>query len=188
MKHLLQSLTAVDKTAKVLVDRPEGQWARSRLGIVGIIDVGEPTDADSLRNGLQRSVAAAHACLDSLSPADFSHSDVWNLLLFVRVPWTKQQIGDKAAEASVLMDLSNDLRGSRKVVLWKDTDISDYFWSRMGSTQTLPLRPVDPLREALRESVCSEREMQVMELLFTRRFSKDQLEDAIEVLAKSATS
>ncbi len=184
MGQLLDRLGELDSTAKVLVDRPEVEWVRSRLGIIGLVSIQEPANAGSFRQMISVTLELAHGFLDALSPMEFSRSDVWNLLLLVRVPWTRQEIKTRTSEAAVLIDLCNDVVASRKVVIWKDADISDYFWSRVASVGSAGLATVDPLRQTLEDSVRTKEELQALEFLFKRKISREELERAISVLAE----
>jgi len=177
-------LRRVDFRARRLAGDENAQWVRSRMGIVGVVNVSAAASSKAVKEEIERSIRKAYALLDNLPEDELSLEDLWNLLLFVSVPWTQEEASAEDEIIAVLNEAVENTSGSRKIILWKDKSLIDHL-GPMGRRGTLwlPSSP-DPLRDALAATVRDSGEMDALEALFKARISEADLDEIIRVLGR----
>jgi hypothetical protein len=179
------ALKAIDADSRRLAHNEHAEWVRSRLGIIGMVVIPQTTSGPELKEQVALAVRSSYSLLDALPEDQLSLEDLWNLLLFVAVPWTQADADSGASERrEVLDDIVRDMSGSRKLILWKDRSIADHL-GPMGRRGTLwlPASP-DPLRDTLQTAVRDPVEMDALESIFKARISEADLERIIRVLSR----
>ncbi len=174
----------VDHQARRLTKSEDSEWFRSRLGIVGVTRVPPVRDAEELREQLRASIGKAHALLDTLPEDQLSLEDLWNLLLFVAVPWNQEEAENHKDIMAVLEEAVQDTAGSRKIILWRGKSLVDHL-GPMGRRGTFWLpSSSDPLRDALHAAARDDREREALEALFKAKISEADLDQIIEALGR----
>lgn len=184
-KTLEFTLKDIDPDSRQLAHNERAEWVRSRLGIIGMVVVPQASNGPELKEQIASEVRNAHALLDTLPEDQLSLEDLWNLLLFVAVPWTQAEVESGAAERREILDETiRDTSGSRKLILWAGRSVVDHL-GPMGRRGTLwlPSSP-DPLRDALQATVRDEAELNALEAIFKARISEADLERIVKVLSR----
>jgi hypothetical protein len=183
---LARELVQLDSKAKQLVMDELCGWVRSRPGIIGIIQLARlaPTEVPILA---RRLIGHAHGVLDRLPREQLSVEDIWNVTLLISVPMKESELDRHSEIAKLLDEISHDLTGSRKVVLWFDRHLSDYFGSLgEGQHNIWKLSSDDPLRQTLDRVAIDLVERQALEVIFKRRLSQQDIEDLFKTLGKQS--
>jgi hypothetical protein len=170
----------VDAEATELVSDGNVSWVRSRLGILGEVRIPDATPADEAPRLVQEQVARAHALLDELPLNRFRRSDVWNLLLFVCLPFDSTIAPDIRAQ---LETTSADLRGSRRLLLWRGQAVESQLAPVMRHLR-LVSAPGDPLRRVVAEGVRDDVDARALELLFKRRLEEADIDELVRALGR----
>ncbi len=177
---LIDRVRTVDADAVALVSAGTISWVRTRLGIVGEVRAPEGTAPEKAPRLVEEEVARAHALLDELPLDQFSRSDVYNLLLFVSLPFDRTMVPGITAE---LEARCADLSGSRKVLLWKGEAVEE----RLGPVMR-HLRLVspsgDPLRHVVAEQARDQLDARALELLFKRRLDESDIDELVRALGR----
>lgn len=179
-------LRRFDPHADVLAKTERCEWVRSNIGILGLVHISEKSTGELLRDQIRQALRDAHAILDALPENRLSLEDLWNLLLFISVPWTKAEIEANVDVANVLSQVSQDTSASRKVVLPQDSSLRRHI-GPMDARGT-PWMPssADPLREAIWEVARDTEERGALEALFKPRISEADLDSLIRALSRGA--
>jgi hypothetical protein len=182
---LLKSIRRIDPKAKELVNADKCEWVRCSLAIVGRVRIPKMSRAMSpeMLSALVRETAtAAYEALDDLPDEELSFEDLWNLVLFIEIPWTEQKSKENPELIRVLSDIANDLRGSRKIILWRGSTIERLLGSlAKGGKAWIPVSG-DPLRGKVMEFARNGAERKVFEALFRRRIPEEDIDRLISVL------
>ena len=186
--QLLQLLHRIDDKVKELRADEQCEWVRSKLGVIGFIRVAEPVNDDALDALLGERIAHAHALLDELSDDDLQLEDLWNIVLLIAVPWTRDAMATLPETARVLLSWVRDTSGSRKIIVWSGTTVEDYL-GPLGGGLTGWMPPTgDPLRAAVGAAARDAEEARALEVLFKRRIDESDFELLIKVLGRKSTS
>jgi hypothetical protein len=180
---LARELVQLDSKAKQLVTDELCGWVRSRPGIIGIIQLARlaPTQVPILA---RRLIGHAHGVLDGLPREQLSVEDIWNVTLLISVPMKESELDRNSQIAKSLDELSRDLTGSRKVVLWFDRRLSDYFGPLGEGHHIWKLSSDDPLRQTLERVATDQVEREALEVIFKRRLSQRDLDDLFKILGR----
>jgi len=181
---LLGELVHLDRNAKQLIDNEFCEWIRSRPGIIGIVQVARFAPVQQLTNGLRRLIEHAYNLLDSLPQEKLSVQDLWNVTLMIAVPLKESEIDRDSDIARSLRAISGDLAGSRKVVLWSDRRVADYFGPLGEGRHLWKLSSDDPLRQTLERLASDSVEREALEMVFKRRLSQEDIEELLRVLSR----
>ncbi len=188
-RTLESGLRRVDPRAQVLVENERCEWVKSVFGILGLIRISPETGAhESSAQGVARRIKQgadeAYALLDALPEERLSLEDVWNLLLFISVPWTQEEIGGLPELAAALFQIGQDTSGSRKIVLPRGASPLQHI-GRMGGKGTpwIPSSP-DPLRDAVRSVSRDDIDREALDVLFKARIGEADLDRLIQALAR----
>jgi hypothetical protein len=183
---LLEIIRGEDPAATQIVGDDQCEWIRSRFGIVGRIVVSERCDQETLRSVLNRRIAHAHAVLDQLPDQTLSFEDLWNLTLFIMVPWSKEEVQTEKPVADRLLGYARDSSGSRKVLLWRGTGPRDHLGPLgRGPESWMPSRG-EPLQDAIDSVARCEEEKQALGVLFKRRIPEEDIERLVRVLSRES--
>ncbi len=181
---LYDSIKEVDPGAEILVADDVCEWVRSSLSIVGLIRIESKLEADELRNVISDRIKAAYSLVDDLSDEKLALEDLWNLLLLIQVPWTRDEVRLLPATAQVLSNVANDTKGSRKIIVWTDSTPAQYV-GPLGEGMTSWIPPSgDPLHDTVKEFARDSAEAIALEVLFKRRISDDEIEELIQTLTR----
>ncbi len=183
-RWLLGELEHLDRNAKQLVDNEFCEWTRSRPGIIGIVQVARFVPVQQLTNTLRRLIENAYNLLDSLPQEKLSVQDLWNVTLLIAVPIKESEIDRDSEIARSLHAISGDLTGSRKVVLWFDRRVADYFGPLGEGRHFWKLSSDDPLRQTLERLATDSAEREALEMVFKRRLSQEDIEELLRVLSR----
>ena len=182
---LLRELIRLDTHAKQLVKDDLCGWVKSRPGIVGIVQIGRVESKQEMAGVLRRLIERAYTLLDELPSDKLSIQDIWNVTLLISVPINESERDRHAESASFLDQIARDVTGSRKIVLWSDRRVADYF-GPLGQGQNV-WRPSsdDPLRETVRRIAANSNERNALEIIFKRRLSQDDIDELLKALIHS---
>jgi hypothetical protein len=183
--HFPDEMRTVDPAASILVSDDSCQWVRSRMGIVGLIALEERVSPETLREWLDQMIIRAHAQLDALPESLFSHDDMWNVTLFIAVPWTQGEISADSKLSTALLDVTRDLSGSRKVILWTDTSVANHLGPLAQASKTWSGSSGEPLRDVVQASARDEFERGALEVLFQRRITEADWDTLIRALGRA---
>lgn len=177
----------LDPRAEPLAKDIDCQWFRSRLAIIGVTRIPKVSDATELRKKVDVAVRKTYGLLDNLPEDRLSLEDLWNLLLFVSVPWSQEEAEQQVEMMGVLNEVVQDTSGSRKVILWKGQSLLEHLGPMEGrGTFWLPSSP-DPLRDALRAAARDHTELEALEALFKAKITESDLERVIDALGRKIT-
>jgi hypothetical protein len=146
---LLGELLQLDRNAKQLVADEFCEWVRSRPGIIGIVQLARFATVEQLTNVLRRLIEHAYTLLDRLPQEKLSVQDIWNVTLLIAVPIRESELDRDSDIAKSLYSISRDVTGSRKLVLWFDRRVADYFGPLGEGRHLWKLSSDDPLRQTL---------------------------------------
>jgi len=181
---LLGELVELDRKAKQLVDDEFCEWVRSRPGIIGIVLLSRFVPIHRSTNFLRRLIEHAYTLLDSLPQDKLSVPDIWNVTLLIAVPFKEPELDRNSEIAKSLDAISRDVTGSRKLILWFDRRIGDYF-GPLGEGQHLwKISSDDPLRRTLDRIATDSVERQALETVFKRRLSQDDIDELLRILSR----
>jgi hypothetical protein len=183
---LLEELAQLDRKAKQLVGDELCEWVRSRPGIIGIVQLARFSPIQQLTNLLRRLIEHAYTLLDRLPQEKLSVQDIWNVTLLIAVPFKESELDRDSETAKVLDAISRDLTGSRKVVLWLDRRIADYFGPLGEGRHLWKLSSDDPLRRTLERLATDSVEREALETIFKRRLSQEDIDELLRVLSRDA--
>lgn len=180
---LLEQLSKLDRNAKQLIGDDFCEWVRSRPGIIGIIRLARITPNRQSDSILRRLIEHAYTLLDGLSSEELSVQDVWNVTLLIAVPIRQSEIDRASPVAKSLETVGRDLKGSRKLILWSDRAVSDYFGPLGEGTELWRLSSDDPLRQTLETVAANSAEREALEILFKSRLSQEDFEELLKALS-----
>ena len=180
---LLRRLRAIDPEASELVSADDLSWIRTRLGIVGEVRLDQKTSLEAAPAAISAAIERAHSLLDVLPLAVFRRSDMWNLLLFVAVPYDRNVAAEQAA---TLEEQCRDLVGSRKVLLWKKQRIEEYLQPFKTRTPELAGSD-DPLREVLKQHARDAEDLRVFDFLYKRRLEEMDIDELVRALSREVS-
>jgi hypothetical protein len=126
----------------------------------------------------------AYSLLDRLPREKLSVQDIWNVTLLIAVPIKELDLGRDSDIARSLHSISRDVTGSRKVVLWLDRRVADYFGPLGEGRQLWKLSSDDPLRGTLERLATDSVEREALEMVFKRRLSQENIEELLRVLSR----
>ena len=179
---LLGELVRLDRNAKRLVDDELCEWVRSRPGIIGIVQIGRLTPILQLENVLRRLIAHAYTLLDRLPQQELSFEDIWNVTLLIAVPIKEMEYDRDVDTAKSLEKVTRDVTGSRKVILWLDRSLDEYFGPLGAGSSSWKLSSDDPLRVKLESLATNLVERNALEIIFKRRLSQEDIDELLKVL------
>lgn len=179
-KILMDSL----RDAELLVQDDSCVWLRSRIGIVGMVQIDEQITAVDLTRDLNDKITYAHAQLERLKADELSLDDLWNLILFISVPWTGDEIARFPAVAAILARCARNLQGSRKVILYKGISPSIHVGDFSATQQAWIPKIGEPLRAEIHAKSLDDVERDALEILFKRRITDNDLNFLIKVLGR----
>lgn len=189
-EHLQSDMTLHDiirnhDPAALLIKRDERcEWVRSTLGIIGLIRISEPLLPPALQTRLSDDIAHAYAVLDEFPDSTISFDDLWNLLLLIWIPWTRDELEQLEDIANILLSVSRDTAGSRKVILWRDRSPAEYVGPLgRGAAPWLPSSG-DPLRAAVTSIARDDEEQNALDLLFKRRITEEDVDQLLRTLGR----
>jgi hypothetical protein len=180
---LLEQLLRLDRNAKQLIADEFCEWVRSRPGIIGIVRLARIAPNRQFDSILRRLIEHAYTLLDGLPSEELSVQDVWNVTLLIAVPIRQSEIDRASPMAKSLETIARDLKGSRKLVLWSDRTVSDYFGPLGEGTQLWRLSSDDPLRQTLETVTANSLEREALEILFKSRLSQEDFEELLKALS-----
>jgi hypothetical protein len=181
---LLGELVQLDRKAKKLVQDASCEWVRSRPGIIGVVQLARFAPLQQLTNLLRRLIDHAHTLLDRLPQEKLSVQDIWNVTLLIAVSIKESEL-DRDSEIAKLLDgISRDMSGSRKIVLWLDRRISDFFGPLGEGRHLWKLSSEDPLRRTLEHLATNLEERGALEAIFKRRLSQEDIDELLRVLSR----
>jgi hypothetical protein len=185
-ESLVFHMRRFDRGAELLTKDANCEWVRSRVGIVGLVSIRTKIAADRLGNDIKHAAQAAHSLLDTLPESRLSLEDLWNLLLFVRVAWTKAEMEVQSDVAKELFRVSLDTTGSRKIILPIDASLQEFVGPL--DTRGTPWMPssADPLLDAVNEVAQNAEEKEALQVLFKSRISENDLERLIRALSRTS--
>lgn len=170
--------------AVVLASDESCAWVRSRIGIVGITRIDRKVSAADLEQQLAEKVTHAYGLLDRLKDQSLSFDDLWNLLLFVGVPWRHEEMSALLDVAKILSRYSRNVEGSRKIILWQNSTPTEYI-GPLGQAQDSWMPEVDdPLRGAVHSIAIDDIEDRALQTLFKRRITDDDFNHLIQILGR----
>jgi hypothetical protein len=175
----------LDPDASLLVSDDFCQWVRSRMGIVGLLALEDRVPLETVREFLKEGIVRAYAQLDALPERLFSHDDMWNVTLFIAIPWTQGETVADSKLSSALLDVTRDLSGSRKVILWKGTSVANHLGPLVQASKTWSVSSGEPLRDVVQASARDEVERGALEVLFQRRITEGDLDTLIRALGRA---
>jgi hypothetical protein len=181
---LLAELVHLDRNAKQLAGDEFCEWVRSRPGIIGIVQAARFAPIQQLTSNLRRLIQHAYSLLDRLPREKLSVQDIWNVTLLIAVPIKELDLGRDSDIARSLHSISRDVTGSRKVVLWLDRRVADYFGPLGEGRQLWKLSSDDPLRGTLERLATDSVEREALEMVFKRRLSQENIEELLRVLSR----
>ena len=182
---LARELVQLDSKAKQLVTDGLCEWVRSRPGIIGMVQLARlaPTQVPILA---RRLIGHAHGVLDRLPREQLSVEDIWNVTLLISVPMKESEFKRNSEIAKSFDEISRDVTGSRKVVLWFDRHLSDYFGPLGEGHDIWKLSSDDPLRQTLDRVATDPVEREALEVIFKRRLSQQDIEDLFKILGRQS--
>jgi hypothetical protein len=180
---LLEQLSKLDRNAKQLIGDDFCEWVRSRPGIIGIVRLARITPNRQSDSILRRLIEHAYTLLDGLPSEELSVQDVWNVTLLIAVPIRQSEIDRASPVAKSLETVGRDLKGSRKLILWSDRTVSDYFGPLGEGTELWRLSSDDPLRQTLETVAANSAERDALEILFKSRLSQEDFEELLKALS-----
>ena len=181
---LLRELLELDRNAKRLVDDELCQWVRARPGIIGSVLLARFADNQQPTNLLRRLIEHAYNLLDGLPQDKLSVQDIWNVTLLIAVPTTESELDRSSDIAKLLHSISLDVTGSRKVVLWLDRRVRDYFGPLGEGRHLWKLSSSDPLRRTLDHLASDQEERQALEVVFKRRLAQEDIDELLRILSR----
>lgn len=181
---LLAELLHLDRSAKELAGDEFCEWVRSRPGIIGIVQAARFAPIQQLTSNLRRLIQHAYTLLDRLPQEKLSVQDIWNVTLLIAVPIKELDLGRDSDIARSLHSISRDVTGSRKVILWLDRHVTDYFGPLGEGRHLWKLSSDDPLRETLERLATDSVEREALEMVFKRRLSQEDIEELLRVLSR----
>lgn len=183
---LLRELSELDRNAKQLVDDEVCEWVRSRPGIIGIVQLARlHTPVDQVATTFRRLVDHAYALLDRLPQEKLSVEDIWNVTLLIAVPIREPDLDRDSDVGKFLQQISQDVTGSRKLVLWFDQGVGDYFGPLGEGRHLWKLSSDDPLRQSLESLAGDSIEREALEVIFKRRLSQEDIDELLRVLSRT---
>ena len=181
---LLRELLQLDRKAKKLVEDESCEWVRSRPGIIGVVQLARSGPIQQVTNLLRRLIEHAYTLLDRLPQDRLSVQDIWNVTLLIAVSIQESEL-DRDSEIARLLDrISRDVSGSRKIVLWLDRRIGDYFGPLGEGRHLWKLSSEDPLRLTLEQLATDSEERGALEAIFKRRLSQEDIDELLRVLSR----
>jgi hypothetical protein len=182
---LLRELSELDRNAKQLVDDEICEWVRSRPGIIGMVRLARlQASVDHVAATFRRLVDHAYALLDKLPQEQLSVEDIWNVTLLIAVPVKEADVDRDSDVGKFLHGISQDVTGSRKLVLWVDQSVGDYFGPLGAGRHIWKLSSDDPLRQALESFAVDSLEREALEVIFKRRLSQEDIDELLRVLSR----
>jgi len=181
---LLGELLQLDRNAKQIVDDELCQWVRSRPGIIGIVQLARLAPIEQQTNILRRLIERAYNLLDRLPQEKLSVQDIWNVTLLIAVPIMESELDRDSDIARSLHSISFDVTGSRKLVLWFDRRVGDYFGPLGAGRHLWKLSSDDPLRQTLERLAADSVEREALESVFKRRLSQEDIDELLRVLGR----
>jgi hypothetical protein len=181
---LLKELLGIDENAKQIAGNDICEWVRSRHGIIGIIRFAESESRKPSTSLLRRLIEQAYTLLDDLPRQQFSVQDVWNVTLLIAVPMKQTERQQDTDLDRSLDQVSRDLSGARKIVLWLDKGIRDYFGPLTLGHHLTELPGVDPLRSTLARLATDLKERDALEVIFKSRLSQEDIDQLMQVLGR----
>src|SRR5262249_37279133 len=147
--HLLTVIRTVDPAARQLIQEPRLEWVKSRIGVIGLISIEVELSAAALVEVATRAIANAHGALDALPERELTADDVWNLLLIISLPWTLDEAREDQAIFEALFGLERDLRGSRKLLLWRGNSPLEHLGGFTADLKLWVPSSPNPLRDEI---------------------------------------
>jgi hypothetical protein len=181
---LLRELLHLDGNARQLVEDEFCEWVRSRPGIIGIVQLARFAPIQQSTNILRRLIEHAYTLLDRLPQEKLSVQDIWNVTLLIAVPVAESELNRDSEIARALDAISRDVKGSRKVILWFDRSIGDYFGPLGEGRNLWKLSSDDPLRRTLEHVATDHVEREALEIIFKRRLSQEDIDELLRVLSR----
>jgi hypothetical protein len=181
---LLRELLRVDAHAKQIVGDELCEWVRSRHGIIGIVRLARLESTGQLMILRRRTIEHAYSLLDDLPRDQFSVQDVWNVTLLVAVPIKEAERKQDSELNRSLNEITRDLNGARKIVLWLDSGIRDYFGPLSLGHDQSEMSSIDPLRETLARLATDSKERDALEVIFKSRLSQEDIDQLMLVLGR----
>jgi hypothetical protein len=182
--RLVDTLRPIDESVTHLQGDARCEWVRSTFGIVGKVAVPSVTGTNSLNDLISREVDHALALIDQIPDKQLDEQELWNLVLFISVPWTRLEAQTRSEIARVLAQWARNTVGCRKVILWSDVDIQNHLGPLgLGGEGWVP--PLgDPLRDTISSSSLDEEERLALDVLFKRRIEASDIEQVIRTLGR----
>jgi hypothetical protein len=137
-----------------------------------------------LTNLLRRLIEHAYTLLDTLPKEKLSVQDIWNVTLLIAMPIKESELDRNSEIAKSVDAISRDVTGSRKVVLWFDRRIGDYFGPLGEGRNLWKLSSDDPLRRTLERLATDLVEREALETIFKRRLSQEDIDELLRVLSR----
>ncbi|MFZ1083686.1 MAG: hypothetical protein WAN35_01830 [Terracidiphilus sp.] len=181
---LLKELAHLDPKAKQLVEDEFCEWVRSRPGIIGIVQLARFEPKQQLDCVLSRLIDHAYTLLDGLPQERLSVQDIWNVTLLISVPIGKEEL-DRGSDVVKSLDaLAQNVTGSRKLVLWFDRTVGEYFGRLGEGRESWKLSSDDPLRQTLERVAANSEERNALEVIFKSRLSQEDIDELLQELSK----
>lgn len=177
-------LKRFDETAQRLARDEMCEWVRCRLGVFGVISIPKSEQLAIIREDVDTRVIHAYGIIDRLSADLLQFDDMWNLVLFIAVPWTKEEGSAEVTLSDMLLAYERDTRGSRKIVLWREISPEDFLHPFDKARVPGEHLARDPLGDALRGAALDEEEFEALQVLYKGRVSQSDLSRLILVLGR----
>ncbi len=181
---LHEQVLAFDRQATVLFADTSCEWVRSRIGIIGLIALEDTLSPETMAARLAEQIVRAHAQLDALPESLFSFDDMWNVILLIGVPWTEEESESDPVLRRELLNVTRDLSGSRKIVLWRNTPVPTLLGPLAPMPGIIGTSSEAPLRDVIQESARDDVERGALEVLFKRRITESDLDTLIRALGR----
>jgi hypothetical protein len=181
-RWLLHELSELGSAVTRLIADETCAWIRSRPGILGLVQFGALTPAAASTILLQRLIQHAYVVLDGLPQDKLSIADIWNVTLLISVPLQESERDQNTSIGPVLDRFARDVNGSRKIILWLDKDLGNFFGPLGKGQAPGRINADDPLRQTLDKIAANPVERDALEVVFKKRLSQDDIDRLLMAL------
>lgn len=182
--HLREALNAPNMPPTSLAADDSCEWVRTSVAIVGLVRIAPTETATLLHQECSRAVDRAHGLVDRLPDDILSFEDIWNLILFLAVPWTSQDLFELRDFERVLHTWRGNTTGSRKILLPKGISPRRHVGAFEAPDGAWSPIPGDPLRQALASLAADPQESQALEVLFKKRLTESDFDHLVRILGR----
>ena len=181
--RLVDEVRSLDASAEELSADSRCEWVRCAFAIIGRVRIRESGSPDALDREISEEVAHALAQIDRVPDRMLTQDELWNLVLFIAVPWPRAQSESEVAKDRVLARWARNTAGCRKLILWADSSIAAHV-GPLSSDGEAWVPEGDILGDLVGREALSEEERRWLQILFKRRFDPGDAEQLIRVLGE----